>query len=78
MIIVLNSDLFGRNVEYLRKQKHLSRRKLASMTGLVWWELFCIEKGTLLDVDHQVMMKICEILETEMEQIININLKIVL
>ena len=75
MIIVVNSRQFGSNLEYLRKQQGYSRWKLAAMLGIGWTELFCIEKGSLRDIEYEVLLKVCEVLNIEMEEIIHTELK---
>ena len=75
MIVVVNSRQFGTNLEYLRKQQGYSRWKLATMLGIRWGELFSIEKGSLRDIEYDVLLKICEVLKIEMEKIIHSDLK---
>ena len=45
MLLVLNDDIFPKNLSYLRKKRKLSQTKLAQQTGINVYLLRGIERG---------------------------------
>lgn len=45
MLMVLNDDIFPKNLSYLRKKRKLSQTKLAQQTGINVYLLRGIERG---------------------------------
>ena len=75
MIIVTNSDIMGKNIRYLRRKNWLSRRRLAL---LVRWDAASIramEKGTLRDIEKDILFLLCGLFEVDCMTLMTTELK---
>ena len=75
MIVEISLPTFGRNVRYLRKKYHLSRRALAALTGISTRQLARIEgEETELQLSHDTLVRFREIFAIPLEDIIHADL----
>ena len=74
MMIVLNSDVFGKNVRYLRQKEKISMFRLARHLELPVWTLYRIEQGRLLDLDDLLVQWICKTFSVDMHTMIYMKL----
>ena len=59
MIVVTNNDRMGKNLKKLRCKHNLSQEALAQLIGISGCSLDAIERGKQLEIDTQVIDKIC-------------------
>ena len=74
MIIVLNSDVFGKNVRYLRQKEKISMFRLARHLEIPVWTLYRIEQGRLLDLDDLLVQWIGKTFSVDMQTMICMKL----
>ena len=70
MIIILNSDIFGKNVHYLRRKRKLSIFRLARQLELSVRQLYRIEQGRVLELEDLLVKWICTALSEDMQTMI--------
>lgn len=72
MEIIINSEIFCRNLRYLRRKKKISQKQLAQMMGFSVYYLRNIElrrRETVLT--YQQMKQLCSILEINVEGLLH-------
>lgn len=74
MMIVLNSDVFGKNVRYLRQKEKISMFRLARHLEIPVWTLYRIEQGRLLDLDDLLVQWICKTFSVDLQTMICMKL----
>ena len=64
MLLVLNDDIFPKNLAYLRKKRKLSQVKLAQQAGIDVYLLRGIERGRFrADLHIEQYISLCRILQ---------------
>ena len=75
MIIEISIPTFGRNINYLRKKYHLSRRALAALVGISIRLLNRIEQAEPeLRLHHDALIRFRDIFSIPLEDLIHANL----
>lgn len=74
MVIILNSDVFGKNVRYLRRKQKMSIFRLARHLELPVWTLYRIETGKLRSLEDLLVQWICKIFSVDMHTMIYMKL----
>lgn len=59
MIFVTNDARMGRNIRHLRQMRNLSQEAFAAAVGMDSRTLAALERGTLLEIDAQILTEIC-------------------
>lgn len=67
MYYVPSGDNFGKNLTRLRKERGLTRLKLAALLEIPVTDLIDMEKGIQRKIPRELVLKICQILQTDME-----------
>ena len=59
MIVVTNNNRMGKNLKTLRRKHNMSQEALARLVGIEIDTLDNIEQGAVLEINAQVLTKIC-------------------
>ena len=70
MIILTNNDRMGQNILHLRRKQNLSQTDFARLAGIDTHLLDAVEKGTLFEMDADVLMKICSYFDISMQDLL--------
>ena len=71
LIIVTSNDIMGKNILFLRGQRGISREDFGEMIGVEELELRDIELGDIFEIDSDALIRLCEILEVDMNKLIS-------
>ena len=71
MEYVLNGDSFGKKLMHYRKKRGLTRLKLAAMAEISVFDLIDMENGVLRTIPAELVRKFCELLDTNVENLLN-------
>ena len=66
MEFLLNGDAFGKNLTRLRKNRGLTRLKLAAMAEISVFDLIDMENGVRRRIPEEWTAKLCAVLETDL------------
>ena len=70
MMIYFGERPLGRNMKALRRKRRLSLKKLSELTGIPYLTLYCLENGTLQDISHDHLLRLCQTLRTTQQTLI--------
>ena len=70
MMVYFGNLPLGRNLHALRRRKRISLARMAELTGVPYLTLYCIENGTLQDIDYQHLDALCTALKITPEALV--------
>ncbi len=71
MIIVVNSDQFGKNLNAMRRKRKMTQKALAQACGISVYRIRYLEWGRIRDVEDFLMEDICAALDCTREELLH-------
>lgn len=72
MILEIGSNLFGKNLRYLRKKRRISQKALAQMVGINCYTLRGIESGRICPVlELETFIRICDLFGADHDDMVH-------